>query len=63
MWVEIPDVGYETFSEIKDLTDLFQIYEGYAEKRKLAGSFSKLSKKLMLNTSYGFFDGACKNQF
>jgi len=56
--LEIPKTSVESFGHIEEIGDLLTIYETYPQKT-LKGNFSKLSKTLSIQTSRGFFDGAC----
>ncbi len=59
LYLEIPNSAVEYFEYIEKGGDNFFIYETYpAKKRK--GIFSALSKALAIETSFGFFDGRCK---
>ena len=58
--IEVPNhIPLEYFSQLEDLDDLLHIYRRSGSS-DLKGSFSRLSKDIMLDTSSGFYDGRCK---
>jgi hypothetical protein len=58
--IEMPKlIPLEYYSKLEDLDDLLHIYKN-VRSSELKGSFSRLSKDIMLDTSYGFYDGRCK---
>ena len=58
--IEMPSlIPLEYYSKLKDLGDLLHIYKN-VRSSDLKGSFSLLSKDIMLDTSLGFYDGRCK---
>ena len=59
--IEIPELlPIYYYSHLEDLDNLFHIYEDSPPKfSELKGSFSLLSKDLLLETPFGFFDGRC----
>lgn len=56
--LEVPNEWVDSYGYLKEVSDQYQIYEGYSEP-SLAGNFSKLSKTLALQMPGGFFDGTC----
>ena len=60
--IEVPNlIPLEYFSQLEDLDDLLHIYRD-SRSSDLKGSFSRLSKDIMLDTSYGFYDGFYTNR-
>ena len=58
--IEMPNlIPLEYYSKLKDLDNLLHIYKN-VRSSDLKGSFSLLSKDIMLETSSGFYDGRCK---
>ena len=58
--IEMPNlIPLEYYSKLKDLDGLLHIYKN-VRSSDLKGSFSLLSKDIMLETSSGFYDGRCK---
>jgi len=60
--IEIPGVfAAYYYSHIEGLGDLIHIYyDSPPNYSELKGSFSLVSKDLLLDTPYSFFDGRCK---
>jgi|TARA_B110000467_G_C17905049_1_gene256889 hypothetical protein len=57
---EIPNLlPMDNYFYLEDLGDLIHIYK-ISKSSGLSGSFSLLSKDIMLDTPFGFFDGRCK---
>ena len=58
--IEMPNlIPLEYYSKLKDLDGSLHIYKN-VRSSDLKGSFSLLSKDIMLETSSGFYDGRCK---
>ncbi|PHS29173.1 MAG: hypothetical protein COA85_01400 [Robiginitomaculum sp.] len=59
--LEIPNEVVEYYGYIKEVGNMYQIFESSFQPLTLKGNFSKLSKALALSTPYGVFDGMCKS--
>ena len=56
LWIELPNQWVDSYTDLDKVGESYQIssYEG-----ALKGNFSTLSKTIMLDTEFGFYDGKC----
>lgn len=57
LWIESPNQWVDSYTDLDKVADSYQIY---SYKNALKGNFSTLSKTIMLDTDFGFYDGKCK---
>ena len=57
LWVESPNQWVDSYTDLDKVADSYQIY---SYENELKGNFSTLSKTIMLDTDFGFYDGRCK---
>ena len=58
VFTEVPTQSYQYFEHLNEVGEMWQISDGYPPEIK--GAFSAISNTLMIQTSNGFFEGACK---
>jgi hypothetical protein len=57
LWIESPNQWVDSYTDLDKVADSYQIY---SYENELKGNFSTLSKTIMLDTDFGFYDGKCK---
>mgnify|MGYP001166096190 FL=1 len=57
LWIELPNQWVDSYTDLNKVGDSYQIS---SYKGALKGNFSTLSKTIMLDTEFGFYDGKCK---
>ena len=56
LWIELPNQWVDSYTDLDKVGDSYQIY---SYENALKGNFSTLSKTIMLDTNFGFYDGKC----